>query len=664
MSRTAEALHRTLPRDASAVALARREVEAHAGALSAEQLDVARLLVSELVTNAVRHGTGEQVVLALRLEARRARFEVHDEGAAGAARRRATGADGGYGLNLVASLASRWGAGPDTGVWFELDRERDGGAGADGHGPPNARERAITAAGAAPNGAVARLLAVHDPSAAARQLGAVLDALAEAVTVSDERGRVVYANEAAVRLLRLESAAQLIDAEPGETMARFDVYDEEGAPVRLEQLPGARVRAGEPSPGPLLVRNLVKATGEERWLLNKATAICDGQGRVARVVNVIEDVTEAKRAEIGQRLLAEASDALVTSLDREATLRRVAQLLVPRFADWCAIDLPAAGDAVRTVAVAPAGAGTAPAAPAGDAARLVVPLAAGGERLGLMTLARTRPGQAFDDADARIAEELGRRAGAAVLNARVYGERSAIAATLQRGLRPPELQAPAGFALATHYEAAGRENEVGGDFYDAFATPRGWMLVIGDVAGHGAEAAALTALARYTLRAAGQLMRAPDGAARHLNATLRDLPQLSICTAVCAHLRVAEGGAAAELTFANCGHPRPLLLRDGRAEEVGDVSPIAGAFDDGDWSCTATTLRPGDLLLLYTDGVLEAVGAHERFGAARLRAAVEGCPAAEPEAVVARVAGALDAFRAGPQRDDTAIVALRFAGGA
>jgi len=663
VSRTAPTLHRTLPRDASAVALARREVEAHANALSAEQLDVARLLVSEIVTNAVRHGAGEQVVLALRVGPRLARFEVHDEGAGGAARRRAAGADGGYGLNLVASLASRWGAEPDA-VWFELDRRAaDGGTvadpGADGRGT------GVPAPPAGPDSALARLLATHDPVAAAHQLGAVLDALAEAVTVSDEQGRVVYANDAAVRLLRLDSAAQLMDAQPGETMARFDVFDEQGDRVAPEQLPGWRVIAGEAEAEPLLVRNVVKMTGEERWLLNKATAICDGAGRVARVVNVIEDVTEAKRTELGQRLLAEASEALVVSLDREATLRRLAALLVPRFADRCAIDLPAAGEAVRTVAVAPAGAAAAaPVPPAGAAAQLVVPLAAGGERLGSMTLSRTHPRQAFDDAEVRLAEELGRRAGAAVLNARVYSERSAIAATLQRGLRPPELQAPAGFALATHYEAAGQENEVGGDFYDAFATPRGWMLVIGDVAGHGAEAAALTALARYTLRAAGQLMRAPDGAAAHLNATLRDLPQLSICTAVCAHLRVANGGAAAELTFANCGHPRPLLLRGGRAEEVGDVSPIAGAFDDGHWSCTRTTLRPGDLLVLYTDGVLEAVGERERFGAERLRAAVESCAAGDPEGVVARVAGALDAFRAGPQRDDTAIVALRFAGGA
>ncbi|HEU4701130.1 MAG TPA: PP2C family protein-serine/threonine phosphatase, partial [Conexibacter sp.] len=217
----------------------------------------------------------------------------------------------------------------------------------------------------------------------------------------------------------------------------------------------------------------------------------------------------------------------------------------------------------------------------------------------------------------------------------------------------------------------------GGDFYDAFTTADGWMLVMGDVAGHGAEAAALTALARYTLRSAGQLTQDPVRAAQQLNATLRDLPQLSLCTTVCAHVRVARAGGGALVTLANCGHPRPLLLRDGTLEELGCVGPMAGAFDDSAWSCTEIALQAGDALVLYTDGVLDTVGArradagevagggphgHDRFGAERLRAALTGADTTDSGPLVAALAGALDAFRAGPQRDDTAIVALRFTG--
>jgi len=298
----------------------------------------------------------------------------------------------------------------------------------------------------------------------------------------------------------------------------------------------------------------------------------------------------------------------------------------------------------------------------GLASLIIVPLEAGGQTLGALTLARTTPGRVFDEADLALAGELGRRAGTAVFNARTYTERAAIAATLQRGLRPPELLAPPGFEVATFYEAAGELNEVGGDFYDAFTTSQGWMLAIGDVAGHGAEAAALTALARWTLRSTSQLTRDSARAVRQLNATLRDLPQLSLCTAVCVHLRAASGATEATATIANCGHPRPLLVRDGHVEEVGCVGPMAGAFDDGEWDKGVVPLHAGDTLVLYTDGVLDTVGQDDRFGAERLHAALEGTGSGDPDTLVGGLARSLERFRRGPQRDDTAIAAVRFLG--
>lgn len=548
-------------------------------------------------------------------------------------------------------------------------------------------------------------------SAAERQLDAVLDGLAEAVTVSDARGRTVYANDAAVELLRLDGAQELYDAMPGEIMRRFAVYDEEGRPVDLAGLPGSRVRAGERDPAPLLVRNVVRATGEERWLLNKTTTIRDADDRLVRVVNVIEDVTEAKRTEIAQRLLAQASDVLASSLDYEETLRRVAEAAVPSLADWCAVDLPGPGRAIRSVAIAhsdpqkvalarrfreryPArmdGPELLPTVLRGGPSRLVahvtdeqlveaakdrehlemmraaglgsvivVPLTAGGQTLGALTLVRSDPIRRFGEAELALAEELGRRAGTAVLNARLYTERSAIAETLQRGLRPPDLRAMPGFAAATLYRAAGELNEVGGDFYDVFATDGGWMLVVGDVAGQGAEAATLTGLARYTLRSVGQLTGDPARAVRQLNDTLRDQPQMSLCTAICAHVRT-DGADTATLAIANCGHPKPMLVRDGTVEELGEPGTMAGAFDGETWEATSVRLRAGDALFLYTDGVLDTVGADSRFGEERLHAALRSGPV-DPEGLVAHVAAALDAFRRGPQRDDTAVVALRFLG--
>ena len=118
-------------------------------------------------------------------------------------------------------------------------------------------------------------------------------------------------------------------------------------------------------------------------------------------------------------------------------------------------------------------------------------------------------GRLFDESDLALAEELGRRAATAVENARLYTERSRIASTLQQSLLPPELPEVPGFRLAGLYRAAGEQNEVGGDFYDAFEVPGGWMALVGDVAGRGAEAAALTSLSRHTLRAVGKLLGDP-----------------------------------------------------------------------------------------------------------------------------------------------------------
>ena len=145
---------------------------------------------------------------------------------------------------------------------------------------------------------------------------------------------------------------------------------------------------------------------------------------------------------------------------------------------------------------------------------MMVPMVAGGRVIGVISFVSAESGRRFAQADLELAEELGRRAGTAVENARLYRERSHIAATLQRGLLPEELPAIPGLRLASLYRPAGEENLVGGDFYDAFPTAAGWMLLVGDVTGRGAEAAALTGQARHTLRTAGMLLGDPVGRAR------------------------------------------------------------------------------------------------------------------------------------------------------
>ncbi len=514
-----------------------------------------------------------------------------------------------------------------------------------------------------------------------QRLEATLANLAEAVLVREAGGTIVFANPATARLLRVGSPEDVTNAAPGSLMARYDVFDESGRQLTLADLPSAAVQRGEFA-DPMLVRNVVRETGEERWLVHKATPVFDGSGELALVVSVIEDVTEVKRAELAQRLLAEAGQELSSSLDYEATLQRVAELVVPGLADWCAVTMRGDGDSLRRVATAQADPEQVVRAPAfagrhsphlGDApgiaqvirsgeaqlvrrrSAMIVPLAIADQPpIGALSLAMAESGRVFDEGDLTLACELARRAATAVENARLYAERSQIAMTLQQSLRPPELPDIPGFRLASLYRPAGEHNEVGGDFYDAFEVPCGWMVVVGDVAGRGVEAAALTSLSRYTLRTAGKLLGDTIAAVEHLNAALRERPGLSLVSVCCAVLREADGVAVADVVLA--GHPPAYHIRGGSSRPIGVFAPFLGAYENGGWEASTVALESGDLMVMYTDGVTDTVGENERFGEARLARTLDDATGAAD--AVRRIEEAVTRFARGPQVDDTAVIAV------
>jgi PAS domain S-box-containing protein len=538
-----------------------------------------------------------------------------------------------------------------------------------------------------------------------QRLEAILANLAEAVLVRDGDGRMVFANPAAARLLGVGSMGELITAGSEELMSLYDAFDEHGRVLDFADLPSARALRGE-RPDPLLVRNVIRATGEERWLLHKATPVFDDDEKVSLIVNIVENVTEVKRAELAQRLLAQAGKELSASLDYAQTLQRVAQLAVPELADWCGVTMRGEDDLLQQVAVAhvdpekvalarefgeryPArlsdATGAAEVIRSGDAqlvsritpelldqadltdeqvgligdlemrSVIIVPLALVGQPpIGALSLVMAESGRVFDDDDLPLAEELGRRAATAVENARLYTQRSRIAATLQQSLLPPELPAVPGFQLASLYRAAGEHNEVGGDFYDAFEVPGGWMIVVGDVAGRGTEAATLTSLSRYTLRAAGKLLGDPVRALEQLNAALRERPRLSLVTVCCAVLRESDGQAEADVVLA--GHPPALHVHNGAPQPTGVPASLLGVYDRGGWQAATVRLAHGDQLVLYTDGVIDTVGETERFGEDRLAEALRG--AEEAVDTVRRVEEAISRFARGPQVDDTAILVV------
>jgi PAS domain S-box-containing protein len=538
-----------------------------------------------------------------------------------------------------------------------------------------------------------------------RQLESTFANLAEAVLVRDPEGGMVFANPALARLLGFESVEEIESASSQELMDLYEAFDEHGRRLALTDLPSARATEGE-TPDPLLVRNVVRRTGAERWLLHKATPVFDLDGRVSMVVNVIEDVSEVKRAELAQRFLAEAGRELSSSLDYEQTLQRVARLAVPELADWCGVRIVGAHDELEQVAVAhvdpekvalarefgersptrmtDAG-GIAEVVRSGESqlvkeitpemieqadisderaalvrdlqmrSVIIVPLAVPGQpALGAITLVMAESGRVFAERDLALAEELGRRAAVAVENARLYTERSRIATTLQQSLLPEALPQIEGFRSASLYRAAGEQSDVGGDFYDAFAIPSGWMIVVGDVTGRGPEAAALTSLARYTMRTAARLLDDPLAALGQLNTELRERSQPSLVTIACALIRETAAGTEADIVLA--GHPPPYHVRRGVAWQVGRFASPLGAYEAGGWQAETIALEPGDQLILYTDGVIDTVGRGERFGEERLAELLAGAGGAAD--AVHRIDEALKDFAHGPQGDDTAVLAM------
>jgi sigma-B regulation protein RsbU (phosphoserine phosphatase) len=235
-------------------------------------------------------------------------------------------------------------------------------------------------------------------------------------------------------------------------------------------------------------------------------------------------------------------------------------------------------------------------------------------------------------------------------------ERAHLAETLQASLLPPELPVIQGLAVAGRYRAG--TADVGGDFYDVFPLRgRTWGFIIGDVCGKGPAAAAKTALARYTLRTAAMLERRPADVLPVLNDALlqRGEPE-SFCSALFARLRPGQGGASGELFVA--GHPRPLLRRrSGHVERLPTGGALLGILDGDVTRRVSLRLDPGDVLLVYTDGVTEARGDGKLFGENRL---VETLARAGPSVddVAAAVERAVLAFRDDDRADDVAVLAI------
>jgi PAS domain S-box-containing protein len=237
-----------------------------------------------------------------------------------------------------------------------------------------------------------------------------------------------------------------------------------------------------------------------------------------------------------------------------------------------------------------------------------------------------------------------------------------LARTLQKSLLPPQLPEIQGFELAARYRPAGEGNEVGGDFFDVFRvgdTER--AVVMGDVCGKGPKAAALTGLARHTVRTAALYESAPSGVLDVLNqAVLREELIDQFCTVALG--KIEPNGPAARLTLAIGGHPLPYLLKaDGSVRQVGEPGSILGVMDDPDLFDAVIDLDHGDVVVLYTDGVTDERGPEIDDG--WLGAMLPTLAGQNVDTMVDSIErAAVDYYLPGEPRDDIALLVLRYVG--
>lgn len=243
---------------------------------------------------------------------------------------------------------------------------------------------------------------------------------------------------------------------------------------------------------------------------------------------------------------------------------------------------------------------------------------------------------------------------------RLLDEQSRVAAALQASMVPSRLPALPGGELASRYEPAGDGTEVGGDFLDVFELgDRTWAFVLGDVSGKGAEAAAVSAAARYTLRALADPSRSPSETLRTVNTRLIAATEDERhCTLVYGYSRPGPDGL--HLTLCLAGHHQPLVRRvTGVVETVGLPGMALGLFEGPELHDTTVVLAPGETLCLFTDGLVESRRDGDMFGAARASRLLAEHAGGSADALAGDLVAAVRAFHGPGLADDLALLLIR-----
>jgi PAS domain S-box-containing protein len=370
---------------------------------------------------------------------------------------------------------------------------------------------------------------------------------------------------------------------------------------------------------------------------------------------------EAQASAIAEQRRAEQLDALSTAslaIHRTRRLEQRLQMIADRARSLIGTRravveiLPGAASAMSAISEATT-------APEPGAESLSAPLVArDGSDFGAIEVVGRLEGD-FDPADVVMLEDLARVASLAIENARLEERERHIAQTLQASLLPQTLPAIKGLEAAARYLAGGEGTVVGGDLYDLFVVEDHWALVLGDVCGKGAEAAALTAMVRYTIRAEVVHHSSPGEVLGLLNeAILRQDDAGRFCTVL--HGRVTVDDDGAEILIASAGHPPPLVLRAGGAvETVPCRGTLLGVLREVVHSDVLVRLDPGDVLLCFTDGVTEGRRGGVMFGEDGLAEALASCGGLDADAIAEQMTQVALDYQGGRTQDDLALLVLR-----
>jgi serine phosphatase RsbU (regulator of sigma subunit)/PAS domain-containing protein len=427
----------------------------------------------------------------------------------------------------------------------------------------------------------------------------------------------------------------------------------------------------------------------------------DGRGAPGGREGVVEAITQRMDlVTAASRLLLENED-----FSESITLQRNARLLASELAAWVMVDLDRRGLLVRQFVIGPEGPGLAGIsetaasvnptpgslpqlvhdsgqavliAHADDAGILgpgpgdmpllmllgatsviSVPITDGEVRHGVLTLARRAGESHFEIADLGLVEELGGQLALAIRVDQLVRRRIEIADALQASLLPRQLPEIPGAELAARYIASTEGIEIGADFYDAYRTPDGWGLSVGDVCGKGQEAAAVTAAARHAIRVIAHEHADPARVLAGANKILL-AEELSggFVTASIAHLRWQKGVMHA--VFGSAGHPSAAIVRrDGRVQMIGGGGLPLGLFPDPEPGLSEATMSEGDLLFLYTDGLTQARGLDRTYFQPLLAEMLAGHAGAGPDELAAATRRRLLEFTAGHLIDDITMLIMR-----